>query len=145
VIVRLDERDYRIALAQAQAQVAGAEANIENIDAQISVQQAQINADQSTGGASASGAGVRPAGGGALPASGADRLRQRSERPADYLAAESAAGRAWECGHIASVQPGSGTAFSLLPVQNAPGNYVKIVQRVPVKIIMDDPPASVMV
>jgi membrane fusion protein (multidrug efflux system) len=46
VIVRIDERDYRIALAQAQAQVAGAEANIENIDAQISVQQAQINADQ---------------------------------------------------------------------------------------------------
>jgi membrane fusion protein, multidrug efflux system len=46
VIVRIDERDYRIALAQTQAQVAGAEANIENIDAQISVQQAQINADQ---------------------------------------------------------------------------------------------------
>jgi membrane fusion protein, multidrug efflux system len=43
-------------------------------------------------------------------------------------------------GHIDSVQPGSGTAFSLLPVQNATGNYVKIVQRVPVKIIMDDPP-----
>jgi membrane fusion protein (multidrug efflux system) len=48
-------------------------------------------------------------------------------------------------GHIASVQPGSGTAFSLLPVQNATGNYVKIVQRVPVKIIMDDPPADVAV
>ena len=46
VIARIDERDYRIALAQAQAQVAGAEANIENIDAQIDVQQAQINADQ---------------------------------------------------------------------------------------------------
>jgi membrane fusion protein, multidrug efflux system len=48
-------------------------------------------------------------------------------------------------GHVASVQPGSGTAFSLLPVQNATGNYVKIVQRVPVKIIMDDPPADVAV
>jgi membrane fusion protein (multidrug efflux system) len=48
-------------------------------------------------------------------------------------------------GHIASLQPGSGTAFSLLPVQNATGNYVKIVQRVPVKIIMDDPPADVAV
>lgn len=45
-------------------------------------------------------------------------------------------------GHVASVQPGSGTAFSLLPVQNATGNYVKIVQRVPVKIVMDDPPAD---
>jgi membrane fusion protein (multidrug efflux system) len=46
-------------------------------------------------------------------------------------------------GHLASVQPGSGTAFSLLPAQNATGNYVKIVQRVPVKIVIDSPPADV--
>ena len=46
-------------------------------------------------------------------------------------------------GHVASVQPGSGTAFSLLPAENATGNYVKIVQRVPVKIVLDDPPAGV--
>ena len=32
-------------------------------------------------------------------------------------------------GHVDSVQPGAGTAFSLLPAQNATGNYVKIVQR----------------
>jgi len=43
-------------------------------------------------------------------------------------------------GHIASIQAGSGAAFSLLPAQNATGNYVKIVQRVPVKIVFDDPP-----
>jgi membrane fusion protein, multidrug efflux system len=43
-------------------------------------------------------------------------------------------------GHVASVQAGSGTAFSLLPAQNATGNYVKIVQRVPVKIVFDNPP-----
>jgi membrane fusion protein (multidrug efflux system) len=46
-------------------------------------------------------------------------------------------------GRVASVQPGSGTAFSLLPVQNATGNYVKVVQRVPVKIVIDNPPADV--
>jgi membrane fusion protein (multidrug efflux system) len=46
-------------------------------------------------------------------------------------------------GHVASVQPGSGTAFSLLPAENATGNYVKIVQRVPVKIVLDHPPADV--
>jgi len=46
-------------------------------------------------------------------------------------------------GHVASVQPGSGTAFSLLPAENATGNYVKIVQRVPVKIIIDNPPTDV--
>lgn len=46
-------------------------------------------------------------------------------------------------GRVASVQPGSGTAFSLLPAQNATGNYVKVVQRVPVKIVIDDPPGDV--
>ncbi|MGY4501771.1 multidrug resistance efflux pump [Bradyrhizobium sp. GM24.11] len=46
-------------------------------------------------------------------------------------------------GHIASIQPGSGTAFSLLPAQNATGNYVKIVQRVPVKIVLDNPPTDI--
>lgn len=46
-------------------------------------------------------------------------------------------------GHIASVQSGSGTAFSLLPAENATGNYVKIVQRVPVKIVLDDVPSDV--
>jgi membrane fusion protein (multidrug efflux system) len=46
-------------------------------------------------------------------------------------------------GHVASVQPGSGTAFSLLPAQNATGNYVKITQRVPVKIVIDDAPRDV--
>ena len=46
-------------------------------------------------------------------------------------------------GHVDSIQAGSGTAFSLLPAENATGNYVKIVQRVPVKIVMDNPPADV--
>lgn len=46
-------------------------------------------------------------------------------------------------GHVASVQPGSGTAFSLLPAENATGNYVKIVQRVPVKIELDDVPSDI--
>ena len=48
-------------------------------------------------------------------------------------------------GHVASVQPGSGTAFSLLPAENATGNFVKIVQRVPVKLVLDDPPTDVAV
>jgi membrane fusion protein, multidrug efflux system len=43
-------------------------------------------------------------------------------------------------GHIASIQAGSGAAFSLLPPQNATGNFVKVVQRVPVKITFDTPP-----
>ena len=46
VIARIDDRDYRIALDQAEAQVAAARASIENIDAQLHVQQAQISANQ---------------------------------------------------------------------------------------------------
>lgn len=48
-------------------------------------------------------------------------------------------------GHVDSVQAGSGTAFSLLPAENATGNYVKVVQRVPVKIVVDNWPADVPV
>src|SRR6516162_505614 len=40
---------------------------------------------------------------------------------------------------VESVQAGSGAAFSLLPPENATGNYVKVVQRVPVKILFDEP------
>jgi membrane fusion protein (multidrug efflux system) len=47
-------------------------------------------------------------------------------------------------GHVDSIQPGSGTAFSLLPAQNATGNYVKVVQRVPVKIAFDQKPDDVV-
>ena len=43
-------------------------------------------------------------------------------------------------GHVDSVQAGSVTVFSLLPAENATGNYVKIVQRVPVKLVFDKPP-----
>jgi membrane fusion protein, multidrug efflux system len=43
-------------------------------------------------------------------------------------------------GHVDSIQSGSGAAFSLLPPENATGNYVKVVQRVPVKILIDEPP-----
>lgn len=45
-------------------------------------------------------------------------------------------------GRVASIQPGSGTAFSLLPAENATGNYVKVTQRVPVKITIGDSPAD---
>ena len=41
-------------------------------------------------------------------------------------------------GKVDSFQGGTGTAFSVLPAENATGNYVKIVQRLPVKIVFDD-------
>jgi membrane fusion protein, multidrug efflux system len=253
VLARIDERDYRVALEQAQAQVVSAEAGIENIDAQIKVQKAQIasnqaqldqaqaalvfarqqaaryqdlaqkgagsvmNAQQYTSQLNEQEAAVQSAKANlALAQRGIESLNAQRESAVASLAqakaqrdqaqlnlsytAVSAAqpGRVvqlsaavgqfaqagtnltmfvpddlWVAanfketqlddmrpgqpvsltvdayperiirGHVASVQPGSGTAFSLLPAENATGNYVKIVQRVPVKIVMDDPPTDV--
>lgn len=42
--------------------------------------------------------------------------------------------------HVDSIQAGTGAAFSLFPPENATGNFVKVVQRVPVKIVFDEPP-----
>ena len=253
VIARIDDRDYRTALDQAEAQVAAAQASIENIDAQLDVQKAQINANQAqvdqaqaalvfaeqqaaryehleqTGYGSvqnsqqytsqlhqqqaalasaqatlklaqrqvealkaqrnsavanlaqakaqrdqaqlnlsyttvtaaqpgrvvnlgaAVGQFVQP--GTSLTMFVPDEIWVTANfkeiqldhmRPGDPATLEIDAypGRAIR-GHVDSVQPGSGTAFSLLPAQNATGNYVKIVQRVPVKIVMDNPPSDV--
>ena len=40
-------------------------------------------------------------------------------------------------GHVDSIQQGSGTKFTAFPPENATGNFVKVVQRVPVKIVID--------
>jgi membrane fusion protein (multidrug efflux system) len=40
-------------------------------------------------------------------------------------------------GRVASLSPGTGASFSLLPPENATGNWVKVVQRVPVRIVLD--------
>src|ERR1700739_1157837 len=253
VIARIDDRDYRIALDQAQAQVAAAQASIENIDAQLDVQQAQINANQAqvdqaqaslvfaqqqndryehlahTGYGSIQNAQqyssqLRQQQAALASAKASLKVAQRqlatleaqrasavanlaqakaqrdqaqlnlsyttvtADQPGRVVQLGAAGGQfarpgtnltmfgpdeIWVTanfkeiqldrmrpgepvtlaidaypereihGHVDSVQPGSGTAFSLLPAQNATGNYVKIVQRVPVKIVMDDPPADV--
>jgi membrane fusion protein, multidrug efflux system len=253
VIARIDDRDYRIALAQAEAQVAAAQASIENIDAQLNVQQAQISANQAqvdqaqaalvfaqqqavryqhlaeTGSGTVQNdqqwtsqlhqqdAALRSAQStlklaqrqveslkaqrDTAIASLAQAKAQRDQaqlnlsyttvtaaQPGRVVNLGAAVGQfaqpgtnltmfvpdeIWVTanfkeiqldrmrpgqpvtleidaypersihGHVDSVQPGSGTAFSLLPAQNATGNYVKIVQRVPVKIVLDHPPTDV--
>jgi membrane fusion protein, multidrug efflux system len=255
VIARIDDRDYRTALGQAEAQVAAAQASIENIDAQLDVQKAQINANQAqvdqaqaalvfaeqqaaryehlgqTGygtvqneqqytsqlhqqqAALASAQATLKLAQRQVEALKAQRNRavaslaqaeaQRDQaqlnlsytivtaaQPGRVVNLTAAVGQfvqpgtnltmfvpdqIWVTanfkeiqldqmrpgdpvtlaidayperrirGHVESVQPGSGTAFSLLPAQNATGNYVKIVQRVPVKIVMDDPPTDVAI
>ncbi len=46
-------------------------------------------------------------------------------------------------GHVASFSPGSGSSFSALPAQNATGNWVKVVQRLPVRIAFDRAPPAI--
>jgi membrane fusion protein (multidrug efflux system) len=45
-------------------------------------------------------------------------------------------------GHVAAIAPASQNTFSLVPAQNATGNFVKVTQRLPVRIIVDNPPAD---
>ena len=40
--------------------------------------------------------------------------------------------------HVASIGAGTGSEFSVLPAQNATGNWVKVTQRVPVRIALDE-------
>ena len=253
VIAEIDQRDYRVALAQAEAQVEGAEAGIRNIDAQITTQDAQIAANEAQAGqAQANMELMKTTWGRDKPlvnqgwataqqgtvdvqnlkaqqasVDSAQALLKVAQRQIDTLKAQRASAEAnlaqaeaqrdqaklnlsytkviadqpgrvvnltgavgqyaqagtnltmfvpdeiWVVanyketqldrmrpgqpvdleidayperdfhGRLDSVQPGSGPAFSLLPPENATGNYVKIVQRVPVKIILDNPPADV--
>ena len=252
VVARIDDRDYRVALAQAEAQVAAAQASIENVDAQLDVQQAQITANEAqveqaqaslvfaqqqaaryqhleqTGYGTVQNSeqytsqlhqqqaallsaqatlhlaqrqvealkAQRKSAVASLAQAQAQRDQAqlnlsyttvRAAQPGRVVNLSAAVGQLaqpgtnltmfvpdeiWVTanfketqldrmrpgepvtlkidgypgktirGHVDSVQPGSGTAFSLLPAQNATGNYVKIVQRVPVKIVMDDPPTD---
>jgi membrane fusion protein (multidrug efflux system) len=253
VIARIDDRDFRVALAQAQAQVASAEASIKSIDAQIDVQQAQIASNQAQvdqtqaalvfaqqqevryqdlakkeyGSVQMAQQTASTLGQDQAAVKSAQAALTVAQRQVASLQAQRAGAEAnlaqvtaqrdqaqlnlsyttvtaaqpgrvanltvavgqyaqtgtalssfvpdeiWVTanyketqldemrpgqpatvhidaytsrtihGHVASIQPGSGTAFSLLPAENATGNFVKVVQRVPVKIVMENPPADV--
>jgi len=48
-------------------------------------------------------------------------------------------------GHVESIGAGTGSEFSVLPAQNATGNWVKVTQRVPVRIAIDDKPSQTLI
>ena len=48
-------------------------------------------------------------------------------------------------GHVASIGAGTGSEFSVLPAQNATGNWVKVTQRVPVRIAIDSNPTRKLI
>jgi membrane fusion protein (multidrug efflux system) len=47
--------------------------------------------------------------------------------------------------HVASFSPGTGSSFALLPAENATGNWVKVVQRLPVRLALDETPPNLSV
>jgi membrane fusion protein (multidrug efflux system) len=53
-------------------------------------------------------------------------------------------GRKWKA-RVASISPASGSEFSVLPAQNATGNWVKIVQRIPVRLSIAEPQSDGMI
>ena len=65
------------------------------------------------------------------------QLKDMAPNQKTLVSIDALGGRAFRA-HVDSVQAGSGAVFSLLPPENAVGNYVKVVQRVPVKIVFDE-------
>ena len=64
-------------------------------------------------------------------------------KPGDHVqvTVDTYPGRVWD-GVVESISPASGSEFSVLPAQNASGNWVKVVQRVPVRIRVDRAPGD---
>lgn len=72
------------------------------------------------------------------------QLRRMKAGQSAVVAVDACGGREFAA-HVDSIQAGAGARFSLLPAENATGNYVKVVQRIPVKICFDEPVPAGMV
>jgi membrane fusion protein (multidrug efflux system) len=64
-------------------------------------------------------------------------------KPGDKVAitVDTYPGHVWQ-GHVQSIAPNSGSEFSILPAQNTSGNWVKVVQRIPVRIVVERKPGD---
>jgi len=65
-----------------------------------------------------------------------DQLARMQSGQAVNVRADVVPGRVFH-GHLASLAPATGAQFSVLPPENATGNFTKVVQRVPVRVILD--------
>ncbi len=65
-----------------------------------------------------------------------DQLTRMADGDAATVVADVLPGHVFH-GHVASVAPGTGAVFSVIPAENATGNFTKIVQRVPVRVVLD--------
>jgi len=70
-----------------------------------------------------------------------DQLARMQPGQPATIAADTLPGHVFH-GHVLSVAPATGAVFSVIPPENATGNFTKIVQRVPVRIALDDEDAS---
>jgi membrane fusion protein (multidrug efflux system) len=70
-----------------------------------------------------------------------DQLSRMREGQSATVKIDTYSGKVFKA-HVASMSPGTGSQFALLPAQNATGNWVKVVQRLPVRIEIDDRDAS---
>ncbi len=70
-----------------------------------------------------------------------DQLERMRPGQAVTIIADALPGRVLH-GHLLSLAPGTGAIFSVIPPENATGNFTKIVQRVPVRIVLDDDDAT---
>ena len=64
------------------------------------------------------------------------QLERDAARPAGTSSVDAYGGKQFQ-GKVDSIAAATGARFSLLPPENATGNFVKVVQRVPVKIVLD--------
>ena len=71
-----------------------------------------------------------------------DQIAHIKEGESATLKIDAFPGRTF-AGHVDSVQAGSGARFSLLPPDNASGNFTKVVQRIPVLLRIDEKPEGV--
>jgi membrane fusion protein (multidrug efflux system) len=71
------------------------------------------------------------------------QLRRMRPGQSAEITVDAYPGRVYKA-HVDSLQAGTGARFSLLPPENASGNYVKVVQRVPVKIVFDEKPEDLL-
>jgi membrane fusion protein, multidrug efflux system len=65
-----------------------------------------------------------------------DQLTHMTEGDAATIIADVLPGHTFR-GHVVSMAPGTGAVFSVIPAENATGNFTKIVQRVPVRVMLD--------
>src|SRR5580692_8103405 len=152
------DRNARAQVASAAAQVAGARAQIKTVQAQIAT--AQINLGYTQIAAPVDGhVTQRNAALGNYVTPGQDLMtivplqlwvtanfketQLTLMRPGQHVSVVAdACSNTPINGHVDSIQRGAGQAFGILPPENATGNYVKVVQRVPVKILLDQVPKN---